>query len=121
MDEILTGSLSSFSEFLSAKQHQVHIMPPLTQIVMISHFLFACIETKTNCGLCKKGCWGNMCGQVETSGRNVSVTGRQEPVGVLLEEACLFIDKENIQTGKKQSSRSTLPVPSLPVLSTRSL
>lgn len=87
MVEILTGSLSSFSEFLSAKQHKVHIMPPLTQIVMISHLLFASIETKTNCGLCKNCCWGNMCGQVETSGRDVSVTGRQEPVGVLLEEA----------------------------------
>ena len=75
MDEILTVSLSSFSEFLPAEWHKVHIMPPLTQIVVISHFLFACIETKTNCGLYKKGCWGSMCGQVETSGRNVSMTG----------------------------------------------
>lgn len=75
MNEILTVSLSSFSEFLPAAQHKVYIMPPLTQIVVISHFLFACIETKTNCGLYRKGCWGSMYGQVETSGRNVSVTG----------------------------------------------
>lgn len=75
MDEVLTVSLSSFSELLPAEQGKVHIMPPLTQIVVISHFLLACIETKANGGLCKKGCWGSMCGHVETSGRNVSVTG----------------------------------------------
>lgn len=78
MDEILTISLSSSSEFLPADHHKAHTLPPLTQIAVISHFLFACIETKTNCGLCKNGCWGNMCGQVETSGRNVSTTEETE-------------------------------------------
>lgn len=75
MYEILTVSLSFCYEFLLAQQNKVHIMPPLTQTVVISHFLFACIVTWTNCGLCKKGCWGSMCGQVETSDRNVSMTG----------------------------------------------
>lgn len=96
MDEILTVSLSSFSEFLPAEQHKVHIMPSLTQWSSI--FCLLALKPRQTVTYARRAARETCVGRWKPGAGMSARLGR--PVGVLWKGASLFISGECMQPGK---------------------
>lgn len=96
MDEILTVSLSSFSEFLPAEQHKVHIMPSLTQWPTI--FCLLALKLRQTVTYARRAAGETCVGRWKPGAGMLAWLGR--PVGVLWKGASFFIINECMQPGK---------------------